>query len=378
MSSPRLLWHYWEGIYTADFTLEAVERRCRRLGAELAARQASCLVSHDTRFLSGQFARFAYRTLEAQGARVCFCPTPATLPAVELALAQRRADCALVVSAANRPHWFNGLMLLAPQGDLSALEPDQGDSGPSAQGFPPPLLDTSDQTQIDLRGAYIEQLRAALDLDLIRRSSLTVFVDPMNGCAAGYLPAVIGDGSQTKAIEINREPDPLFGRQPPQPSETGLNRLRKLVKESDSHFGAAISADGRALGITDSLGDLVAIQDVALILAHYLARQHRQRGAVVLPPPADDGAGLRNWEQSTGLRVETVADPAARIAELTAQDRGALLCGATATGEVTLGRYASTPDAILAALLLLELTARSSGKLRAQVEDLRARMAGTA
>jgi phosphomannomutase len=381
MSSPRLLWHYWEGIYTADFTLDAVERRCRRLGAELAARQATCLVSHDTRFLSGQFARFAYHTLEAQGARVCFCPTPATLPAVELALAQRRADCALVVSAANRPHWFNGLMLLAPQGDRPALEPDEGEAaeaGPDALEFPPPALDSGEQTQIDLRGPYIEQLRAALDLDLIRRSSLTVFVDPMNGCAAGYVPAVIGDGSQTKAIEINREPDPLFGRQPPHPGETGLNRLRKLVKESDSHFGAAISADGRALGITDSTGDLVAVQDVALLLAHYLARQHRQRGTVVLPAPADDGAGLRNWEQSTGLRVEAVADPAARIAELTAQDRGALLCGATAAGEVTLGRYAGTPDATLAALLLLELIARSSGKLRAQVEELRARMAGAA
>lgn len=378
MSSPRLLWHCWEGIYTADFTLEAVERRCRRLGALLAARQALCLVSHDTRFLSGQFARFALRTLEAQGARACFCPTPATLPAVELALAQRRADCALVVSAANRPHWFNGLMLLGPQDDPSALEPDGQPPEQDAPAFPPPPLDSSDQTQVDLRGPYIEQLRGVLDLDLVRRSSLTVFVDPMNGCAAGYVPAVIGEGSQTKAIEINREPDPLFGRQPPQPSETGLTRLRKLVKESDSHFGAAISADGRALGITDSAGDLVATQDVALILALYLSRQHRLRGTVVLPAPGDDSAGLRNWEQSTGLRVETAADPGARIAELVAQDRHTLLCGATAAGELTLGRYSAAPDATLAALLLLELIARSGGKLRAQVEDLRARTAGAA
>ncbi|HEU4328030.1 MAG TPA: phosphoglucomutase [Roseiflexaceae bacterium] len=372
--SQRLLWHVWEGIYTADFTLEAVYRRCRRIGAALAQRQVSCLVAHDTRFLAGQFARFAYRTLEAQGVRLGFCPSPMALPAVELALAQRRSDCALVVAAGNRPHWYSGLMLLAPAGDAALLEPAPPASDEALPPFPPPPLDTSEQTQIDLRAPYVELLRDTVDVDLIRRSSLTVFVDPMHGGAIGYLPAVIGEGSQTKAIEINRETDPLFGRQTPLPSETGMPRLRKLVKESDSHLGVAIAADGRALGVTDNQGEQVAPHEVALLLALYLSRQHRQRGTVVLPLPADDGAGLRNWEQSTGLRVEAVSDPGARIAELAAQDRHSLLAGTTATGELTLGRYNASPDATLAALVLVELVARSGGKLRAQLEDLRARM----
>jgi phosphomannomutase len=46
----------------------------------------------------------------------------------------------------------------------------------------------------------------------------------------------------------------------------------------------------------------------------------------------------------------------------------------TGAGELTLGRYSASPDAVLAALLLIELTARSGGKLRALVEELQGRM----
>ena len=193
----------------------------------------------------------------------------------------------------------------------------------------------------------------------------------MNGTTRGYIPAALGEGGQTKAIEINRETDPLFGRQPPQPIEAGLNRLRKLVKESDSHLGVALSADGRAISAADNNGDLVPPQDLALLLADYLNREYRQRGTIVVPQPADASspANLRDKDGSSGLRLELPANPAARIAELLGQDRNSLLVGATSSGEITLGRYGSTPDATLAALLLIEIAARYGSKLRTLLED---------
>ena len=169
-----------------------------------------------------------------------------------------------------------------------------------------PPLENTERNQFDLRGPYLEALRAAVDIDLIRRATLTLFVDPMNGTTSGYIPAAIGEGGQTKAIEINREIDPLFGRQSPQPSESGLNRLRKLVKESDSHLGVALSADGRALSVADSAGELVTPLDLTRLLASYLSRQHRQRGLVVGPlPPEGEPASLRAWADEAGLKVES-------------------------------------------------------------------------
>lgn len=371
---PRLNRHQWEGVYAADFTLDGFWRRARRLADTLVARKWSCLIAHDTRFMAGQFARYAYRGLEAQGVQVSFCPTPAPFPAVELALEQRRADVALIVSAGNRAFWYNGMIVLIAPID----EPLLDGSLPAPEGprpaFPASPLDSSERTQIDLRAPYLEMLRNALDVELIRRASLTMFVDPMNGTTSGYIPAVLGEGGQTKAIEINRETDPLFGRQPPQPSEAGLNRLRKLVKESDSHLGLALSADGRAIGVADSMGEMLSPLDLTLLLAQYLGRQYRQRGAVVAPRPPDMGempAGLRAWEESSGLKIELADDPATRAAELLNQDRNSLLVATSAAGEVILGRYHASPDATLVALLLIEMVARSGGKLRALVDELK-------
>jgi phosphomannomutase len=369
---PRLHVHRWEAVYADDFTLDALRRRCARFGAFLRDRPWRCLVSHDTRFLAASFARYAYTMLAALGARVLFCPNPAPFPAVELALEQKRAECALLVSAGNRPHWYNGLILLAPQDGLMLVP---GEPPVEAAPFPPPPLAETPETQLDLRGPYQELLRGAVDIELVRRATLTVFVDAMHGTTSGLLPAVLGEGAQTKAVEINRETDPLFGRQPPQPLEAGLTRLRKLVKESDSHLGVALSADGRALGVADSTGDLMRPGELALLLAAYLAAQHRQRGLVVVPQGEFDDAGLRRWEQEHGLKVEAAADPAVRIQEVLAQDRGSLLAGITAAGELTLGRYGAAPDAALAALVLIEQAARSGGKLQALRADLRGTLA---
>jgi phosphomannomutase len=380
MPQRRLIQQRWEGIYAADFTLAGVRRRCSRIADVLLANRWSCLVAHDTRFMAGQFARYAYLALEARGVQVSFCPTPAPVPSVELALEQRKADVALLISAGNRPFWYSGMIVLAPTAE-GLLDDDLAELDTGAQAslpdtlFPPQVLDGGDRTQVDLRAPYLESLRNAADVDLIRRATLTVFVDPMNGTTSGYIPAAIGEGGQTKAIEINRETDPLFSRHPPQPSEAGLQRLRKLVRESDSHLGVALSADGRAIGVTDNTGEILAPVDLALLLASYLNRQYRQRGVIIAPLAPDstgaaaDPAGLRSWEASTGLKVELSADAGTRIAELLAHDRNGVLVGVTSAGEVTLGRYGAAPDALLAALLLIEMAARQGSKLRALLDE---------
>jgi phosphomannomutase len=376
---PRLNRYDWEGVFSADFTLQSFDQHCRALAAALAGRGWSCLVAHDTRFMAAQFARYAYHRLAEFGVRVSFCPTPAPLPAVELALEQRRADTALIVAAGNRPFWYNGLTVLAPLEASPFENMSNGNTPLSETPFPPGPLDVSDSTQVDLRAPYLEMLRDAADMDLVRRATLTVFVDPMNGATSGYIPAALSEGGQTKAIEINREIDPLFGRQPPQPAEAGLNRLRKLVKESDSHLGIGLSADGRALGVADNIGEMVPLLDVTLLLAQYLHRQYRQRGAIVAPAieGAPDIDRLRAWEDAAGLKVELAADPASRIAELLAQDRNSLLVGATAGGEITLGRYSASPDAILAALILLECVARANVRLRTLLDEMKGKTTKT-
>jgi phosphomannomutase len=363
----------WQAVYAEGFTLDQVRRRTATLADGLVARGLSCLVAYDTRFMGALFARDAEAMLRTRGVRVTLAAAPTPLPAVHHALDQRIADCALYVSACNQPYVYNGLALVAPSAQGLSLDPHA--EPPPPLPFPPPGEPAPEQTR-DLRGPYLEALGNAVDLDLVRRNSLTIFVDAMNGTTAGIFPALLGESGQTRAIEINREPDPLFGRVPPAPFATSLMRLKKLVRESDSHLGLAISADGTALALVDKHGEQLDPAETAMLLAAYLTRQYRQRGPLVIPAPAPDTplAGLPRvglWEESTGLRVEGLSDPAARLGELIFHERATPLLGATAAGELIIGRYARYPDAVLAGLLCAELVARGGGSLRTLIDAQR-------
>lgn len=360
----------WEGIYTAGFTLDAVRSRCSTLAGVLAERGWSCLIGYDTRFMSVSYAADCFQLLIRRGVRASFHMAPLPMPVVELAFEQRRTDAALVVSAGNRPFWYNGLIAITLPSNRMLLEP-AGEVYVDAAPFPmtDPIID--DAHQIDARTPYLQMLRGAVDLELIRRAALTLFVDVMNGTVSGIVPQAIGDGAQTKAIEINREPDTLFGRQTPQPIEGNLGRLRKLVRESDSHFGSAVSADGRAVCVVDNFGEVVPLADLLLLLGRYLAQQYRQRGLVILPDTLLPASAVQIWEQKFGLKLELAAQPAQRIADILKRDRQNLILGATAESEIVLGRYSASFDGALVTLVLAEITARTGRKLRALVDELR-------
>jgi phosphomannomutase len=383
----RFISKSWEGVYAADFTLDQVRRRGYHLGSALQARGWSCLIAYDTRFMSNLFAHDIHQCLTHQGIPTTLVAAPAPMPAVQNALDRQQANCALVVTARNQPYWYNGLVLVGPQEADLPLYP--GEVAVESQPFPPPPSSDpltgqgqkagGDKPQ-DLRAPYLDMLRKQIDVNLIRRSTMTIFVDPMNGTTAGYLPAVISEGGQTRAIEINRETDPLFSKLTPLPAETGLNRLRKLVRESDSHLGLAFSADGTALGVVDKNGEQLEPIEIVLLLAAYLVRQYRQKGLVIAPAPtadsrfADSLVGLSEWEDALGLKVELAEDASARIAALPATGKNNLLVGCSSEGGIILGNYTLYPDALLAGLMMAELVARNAGNLQAMLNELRGRL----
>ncbi len=378
----------WKGVFAAEFTLEQVHQRCSSLCNLLQERNASCLVAYDTRFMSDLFAHHIYRYLEQQGVGVHIASMPVPLPSLYHALQREQANYALVVSARNKPYWYNGLVLLKPDfTDRLHLPEDhttQADMQSIAADFPYPSGITVQETSListsslDLRKPYLDMLRSHVDMNIIRRVTMTIFADPMHGTTAGYLPAIIGDETQTMAIEINRETDPLFSKCIPLPCGAPLTRLRKLVRESDSHIGFAFSADGTALGVVEKNGEQLNHLEITLMLASYLSVQYRQKGLVVAPLSAAHESvtanGLEDWQHSTGLKLELSAKPDERLAEIFTQAHSNLLVGCTDDGEIVLGQYSLYPDALLAGLFMIELVARNGGRLRALLDELRAKL----
>lgn len=158
----------WEGVFAADFTLEQVRRRCMHLGKALAERGWSCLVAYDTRFMSDIFARDIYHLFTTEGIPVQLAAMPAPLPAIHTALVQNKIDCALVVSARNKPYWYNGLALLKVRNTDTILfsEEEHEDDKTLLLPFPPTVETGNPQPEItsatlDVRRPYLDTLRSA-------------------------------------------------------------------------------------------------------------------------------------------------------------------------------------------------------------------------
>lgn len=451
MSEPGpLIEMRWDGVFADDFTLERVRQCGRHLAQSFAQHGVSCLVAYDNRFMSDLFARDLFHTLGHHGVNVHFSTISIPLPAIYHALRQNLADCAVVVSAGNKPYWYNGLVLLRPANLPITLCPEtsspmhreefspfplpQERSGGAGQTTPlstvsrsssatgqlPVLVGSSSQTgslpivagsstqatssalsgggsapttplgksqkdHFDLRRSYVAVLLEQIDEECIRRSTMTIFVDSMHGTTAGYLPAIIGEQSQAMAIEINREVDPLFNKVTPLPAAANLTRLRKLVRESDSHLGLAFSADGTALGLVDKHGESVEPVEIVLLLADYLARHYRYQGIVVIPAPGMDNvggesitlSGLEDWSQSLGLQLWFSPSASEQMADILRNNPRDLLIGGTLDGEVIVGKYNRHPDALLAGLLMIEMTARSGGNLQALLTQIRMNLTDT-
>lgn len=339
-----------QGTLAVDLTLEQLRRAAAGLIPQLRAAGLRCVVGYDTRFMANLFAARLAADLVTAGIPTTLSTAALPLPALFEALADEQADCALYVSAGNAAYYESGLQLIGAHDSGLSL---QADADAAAAVFPTPV----DGVLLDLRPAYLDTLRERIDLDLIRRTALTFFVDTMGGSSAGLICGLFGDGSTARAIEINRDADAWFGRAAPQPTQQPLQRLRKLVRESDSRFGVAISGDGTALALIDDQGSNVAPHDVALLIAGYLARQHRQRGSVVLPHQAAGSVrSAAGWEQASALTIEFAADP---LSDAPAH----ALIAAAADGSIRIGRQSDVADGVLATLLLAELLARTGSGL---------------
>jgi phosphomannomutase len=354
-----------QGILAVDLSLDQLRQAVAGLTEPLRAQGLRCHVSYDTRFMANLFAARIAGDLSAAGVAATLSPAATPLPALYEALNDDQADCCLYLSAGNAPYYESGILLIGAA--QSGLRLSAGGNVPAA-----PFPATVETALLDLRPAYLDALRERVDLELIRRAAITCFVDVMGGCTAGIFSGLLAEGGPARAFEINRERDAWFAGGAPQPTQQPLVRLRKLVRESDSQLGIAISGDGCALAVIDDQGETIASHELALALGGYLAQQQRRRGSIVLPISLQEQ--LRHsgeWSRAAGgITLEFSADPQAAGAEQT-------LLALGPDGTLRIGRQSDVADGVLAGLLLLEFLVRSGGPFSRLIAAQR-RLTGTA
>lgn len=357
----------WRGIIADDFTFErlalvapiAAEVLSQTYGA--TALNKTVIVGYDRRFLAEQFADLVAETVSKAGFDVLLSETYAPTPAFSLAVKQRGALGALVITASHNPGIYSGLKVKGAFGgsvppevtkEIEALLAVETHNDASVQAG---KIETFNPWF-----SYCETLRAKVDIDRIRSSitqgKLTVFADVMHGAAAGGLKQILAVPVQ----EINSNRDPLFGGGAPEPLPRYLSQLFQSIRshsrqDTSLAVGLVFDGDSDRIAAIDSQGNFLSSQILVPILIEHLATRRKQEGEIVktvsgsdLIPRIANLYQLPVFETPVGYKY--IAD---RMLET------AVLLGGEESGGIGYGTHIPERDALLSALYVLEAVTES-------------------
>ena len=109
----------WRGVIGDDFTFANIRRVAAAIAEYVHGEGGSrrgLVVGYDTRFLSPEAAQVAAETAAAAGIPVVLADRPTPTPAISLAVVERRAAGAMMITASHNPYRWNGIKFKAPYG----------------------------------------------------------------------------------------------------------------------------------------------------------------------------------------------------------------------------------------------------------------------
>jgi phosphomannomutase len=359
----------WRAGIAQDFTFAAVSRLAYGLAQYILNdqnRDNRVIVGFDRRFASEDFARTAAGVLSAAGLEVIMSDRAAPTQLFSFGAAQNGC-MALVVTASHNPWTDNGIKIKdetgapAAEAVLRAIEAAVPDLEPERR--PAASVPADDVTQ-----DYRARLRELVDIDLIRGMRASIIVDPMHGCGAGWMEALLSgvDGRHLTITEIRGERNPYFGGVNPEPIMANLEALRQSVLSNGADGGIAFDGDADRVGLITESGRFVNQLQVYGLLYLHLLRDRRLRGPAVytitttqMIPRLAAAFDTQAYETSVGFKY---VGPKM-------QEVGAII-GGEESGGFGFGFHIPERDGLLAALLLLEMRAQRSASFDTMLDEL--------
>lgn len=351
-----------QGVISADFVL----RLGNALGRVLTERNGHrpvVVIGKDTRISGYMFEAALEAGLVAAGADVQLLG-PMPTPAVAFLTRTLGADAGIVISASHNPHYDNGIKFFSADGEKlddatelaleAALDTDftTADSdrlGKAARGR-------------DAVGRYIEFCKASVPRGFDLRG-LKIVLDCAHGATYHIAPLlfrelgaeVVAIGAEPNGVNINDGVGSMH-----------IDNLAAKVREVGADLGIAFDGDGDRVLMADDQGNPVDGDDLLYVLAPSWQRSGRLRGPVV--GTLMTNFGLEQALERLGLPFQrsNVGD---RYVHQALVEGGGVL-GGEASGHLLCLDRATTGDAIVSALQVLEVLRREGKSLRQSLVGL--------
>ncbi len=345
---------------SADFMLRLGAAVGRVLVGE-GRDSATVVIGKDTRISGYMFEAALEAGLVAAGADVRMLG-PMPTPAVAYLTRSLRADVGIVISASHNPHYDNGIKFFSAQGEKLADAVEAAIEAELEQPFstqPSERLGKASRVA-DAMARYAEYCKSTVPDDFLL-TGMKLVIDCAHGATYQVAPLVFSElGALVETI--GAEPDGLnindgVGSTHPQ-------ALIARVLETGADLGIAFDGDGDRVLMVDGEGRLVDGDGLIYLLARDWHASGRLRGPVV-------GTLMTNYAMERSLAEGGIPFQRAKVGDRFVHQalvQGDGVLGGEASGHILCLDRASTGDAIVSALQVLEVLQRR-GQSLAQSQD---------
>ena len=330
--------------------------------ARASAGKPLVVIGKDTRISGYMFEAALEAGLVAAGADVRMLG-PMPTPAVAYLTRSLRADAGIVISASHNPHHDNGIKFFSAQGEKLG---DALEAAIEAELDKPFTTVESERLGkasrvTDAMARYAEFCKSTVPDDFVL-SGLRVVLDCAHGATYQVAPRVFSElgavvdciGNAPDGLNIN---DGVGSTHPA--------ALMARVRETGADLGIAFDGDGDRVLMVDGQGQLVDGDGLIYLLARDWQASGRLRGPVVGTLMTNYAMERSLGEQGIGFLRAKVGD---RYVHQALVERDGVL-GGEASGHLLCLDRASTGDAIVSALQVLEALRRQGRSLEQALAD---------
>ncbi|MBS4009040.1 MAG: phosphoglucomutase/phosphomannomutase family protein [Clostridium sp.] len=363
----------WRAVIAEDFTFANVRCVSQAIAQHLTALnllERGVVVGFDTRFLAEKFALVVAEVLSGNGIKVYLCKKHTPTPAVAHAVTVHKAGGAVMLTASHNPAEYLGIKFI-PAYAGPALPADIEPIVACMAGIlSSGTVNRSSLTKAWEKGLveiiepfsdYAKHLETIIDFAAIKERGISVVVDPMFGAGIGYLEELLGR-HDCKVAAIHNWRDPLFGGSLPEPNANHLHQLCQSVREHKAEVGVALDGDADRLGVVDAQGRYYSPNEILVLFLAYLVKSRGWQGAVARTVATTHL--LDKMAASYGLNVVETPVGFKYIGQAMREQQAFI--GGEESGGVSIRGHIPEKDGILAALLFIEMLAKT-GKTAAQL-----------
>ncbi len=244
----------------------------RWLAGRTPGRRLTVVVGRDARLSGEMVASLVIGTLTGCGIDVIdvgLCTTPG----VEMAVAARKADGGIIITASHNPRHWNALKLLDSCGEF--LDAEQGrqvlalaDRGDGEFPGVDSLGAVIDRSSFD--DEHIGRVLALplVDAEAVRRRGFRVTVDAVNSVGGIVIPRLLERMGVT-VERLNCEPTGDFAHNP-EPIEENLGQIMEAVRRNGSDLGIVVDPDVDRLAFVCEDGELFGEEYTLVAVADYV------------------------------------------------------------------------------------------------------------